>query len=58
VDVRVVREETFLSSVEEVGSVVDAGLLGGRATEHLGLPGITRSVLGLVRTCLERVTYR
>lgn len=43
-DVGVVGEETFLRGVEEVGSVVDAGLLAGSTTEDLGLPGITKAV--------------
>lgn len=42
-DVGVVCKEAFLSSMEEVGSVVDSGLLTGRATEDLGLPGVTIS---------------
>lgn len=40
-DVGVVGEETFLRSVEEVGAVVNGGLLAGSATENLGLPGVT-----------------
>jgi hypothetical protein len=40
VDVGVVREETLLCGVEEIGAVVDASLLAGRATENLRLPGI------------------
>jgi hypothetical protein len=40
VDVGVVGEETFLCRVEEVGAVVDAGLLGGRTAEDLWLPGV------------------
>jgi hypothetical protein len=40
-DIGVVGKETFLSSVEEVCSVVDTSLLAGCTTENLGLPGIT-----------------
>lgn len=39
-DVGVVCEEAFLGGVEEVGAVVYAGLLGGRAAEDFGAPGI------------------
>jgi len=44
VDVGVVCEEAFLGGVEEVGAVVYAGLLGGRAAEDFGAPGIEMAV--------------
>lgn len=43
-DVGVVAKKTFLSSVEEVGAVVDGGLVTGRATEYLRLPGVEMAV--------------
>lgn len=39
-DVRVVGEQAFLRSVEEVGSVIDTGLLAGSTAEDFGLPRI------------------
>ncbi len=45
VDVAVVGEEAFLAGVVEVGAVVDAGLLGGRAAEDFRLPCV--AVVGL-----------
>ena len=44
VDVGVVGEQTFLSSVVEVCTVVDAGDFAGGATEDLGLPGVEMRV--------------
>ena len=46
-DVGIVGKEAFLCGVEEVGTVVDAGLLTGRATKDLGLPGIAESIVSL-----------
>lgn len=43
-DVCVVSEKTFLSSVEEVGSVVDASLLAWSTAKDLGLPCIKMAV--------------
>jgi hypothetical protein len=43
-DVGVIGEETLLRGVEEVCSMVDAGLLGGRAAEDLWLPGVEMRV--------------
>lgn len=43
-DVGVVGKKTFLSSVEEVSAVVDGGLVTGRATENLRLPGVEMAV--------------
>lgn len=43
-DVGVIGEKTFLSSVKEVGAVVDCSLLAGRAAENLGLPGVKMAV--------------
>lgn len=40
VDVGVVGEQTFLSSVEEICAVVYGGLLGGGTAEDFGLPGV------------------
>jgi hypothetical protein len=40
VNIAVVGEQAFLGSPVEVGAVVDGGLLGRRATEDLGLPGV------------------
>jgi hypothetical protein len=43
-DVSIVSEQTFLSSVEEVSAVVDGGLLAGRTAKDLGLPGVEMAV--------------
>lgn len=39
-DIGIISEQTLHRSVVEVGSVVDAGNLGGCASEDLGLPGV------------------
>lgn len=39
-DVRVVLQQALLCRVVEVSAVVDAGDLRGRATKHLGAPGV------------------
>jgi hypothetical protein len=53
VDVGVVGEEAFLCGVEEVGAVVDAGLLGGRTAEYLWLPGVAIYFVSLVWVCMR-----
>ena len=45
--IRIVRQETFLARMIEIGTVIDTGLLGRCTPEDLGLPRIT--VLGLAR---------
>jgi hypothetical protein len=57
-DVGVVGKEAFLSSVEEVGSVVDSGLLTGGAAEDLGLPGVTNDFIRCCRSIafMEQLT--
>jgi hypothetical protein len=40
--------------VEEVGPVVDAGLLGGGATEDLGLPGVAENIVSSERGLVEK----
>lgn len=40
VDVRVVGKETFISSMPEVGTVINSGLISGCTTEDRGFPGV------------------
>ncbi len=48
VDVGVVGEEAFVRGVVEVSAVVDGGLVGGRAAEDGGLPGVAGEWVGSV----------